>query len=74
MIAARVLQRAAWEAILRDLGCKPLEGLGPLNTAEWWVTEWGFLFTVPSSGPNGECGEIEIGMLVRQIEGSRTCH
>jgi hypothetical protein len=26
---------------------KPLAGKTPLNTAEWWRTDWNFVFTVP---------------------------
>lgn len=48
MIALRFLPRAEWEAELRYYRCKPLEGKGPLNTAEWWRMEWyPHIFTVP---------------------------
>lgn len=42
----RHLPREQWEAKLRRMGCRPLEGLGPLNTAEWWIGPRG-VFTVP---------------------------
>lgn len=32
----KFLPRATWEAKLRRRGCKPLEGAGKLNTAEFW--------------------------------------
>jgi len=41
------MSREAWEAELRSYGCKPLEGKGALNTAEWWQYPWGQPFTVP---------------------------
>ncbi len=74
MIAARLLPREAWEARLRLLGCRPLEGLGPLNTAEFWITDWEFLFTVPVEGPDDRCGEAELGRLVEMINASRPKH
>lgn len=42
----RFLSRAEWEAKLRRMGCRPLEGLGPLNSAEWWKGPRG-VFVVP---------------------------
>jgi len=47
MIAVRFLYREDWEARLRYYGCTPLQGKGPLNTAEWWQMPWGSPFTVP---------------------------
>ena len=42
-----MLPRAEWEADLRHYGCRPLEGKGPLNTAELWQMPWqGWPFTV----------------------------
>jgi hypothetical protein len=45
---------------LRDYGCKPLQGKGPLNTAEWWQMPWGgypilspFLLTTMGSAISG---------------------
>lgn len=71
MIAVRLYPREAWEAILREIPSRPLEGKGPLNTAEWWVTEWGFLFTVPVEGPDDRCDEMSLRQLLDQIEGTR---
>lgn len=47
------LQRHQWERKLRSWGCEPLQGLGPLNTAEWWKGPRG-VFTVPVEG-DGLC-------------------
>lgn len=48
MISHRFLSREEWEAELRFYGCKPLQGLGRLNTAEWWRMPWqSYPFTVP---------------------------
>lgn len=71
MIAPRWLPREEWEARLRNHSSKPIEGKGPLNTAEWWVTDWGFLFTVPIEGADQRCGEMELGRLIADIEESR---
>ncbi len=49
MIALRRFPREEWEGVLRSYGCEPLEGVGPLNTAEWWRFPWEphVPFTVP---------------------------
>ena len=49
----RFLPRYQWEAKLRRMGCRPLEGLTKLNTAEWWIGERG-PFTVPAE-KDGSC-------------------
>lgn len=49
----RYLPRPQWEAKLRSAGCAPLEGKGPLNTAEWWKGPRG-VFTVPTED-DGTC-------------------
>lgn len=54
MIANRLLDRDVWEAKLRRWGCEPLEGLGKLNTAEWWRGPNGYPFTVPIEH-DGKC-------------------
>jgi hypothetical protein len=53
MSAVRLLSRTEVEAKLRSYGCKPLEGAGPLNTADWWRWPWGgapFLLPLDSNG------------------------
>lgn len=47
MIANRFLSRPQWESKLRKAGAIPLEGAGPLNTAEWWRVPGKSPFTVP---------------------------
>jgi hypothetical protein len=60
----RFLNRTEWEAKLRHYGCKPLEGKGRLNTAEWWQTPWGSApFTVPIES-DGRCDEWAIQRVV----------
>ena len=67
MISIRFLHRPEWERKLRSYGCKPLEGKGPLNTAEWWQMPWGGqLFTVPTED-NGRCHEQAIHRLILDI-------
>jgi len=66
MIAPRFLHREEWEAKLRDYGCKPLEGKGPLNTAEWWQMPWGQPFVVPIED-DGRCHERAIHHLILHI-------
>jgi hypothetical protein len=55
VIANRLLSREEWEAKLRRWHCRPLEGKGPLNTAEWWIGSKGGLFTVPIEGEDDRC-------------------
>jgi hypothetical protein len=45
-VIVKHVPREAWEKVLRDFGCSPLEGKGKLNTAEWWKGPRG-VFTVP---------------------------
>lgn len=76
MIAVRLYPREEWEAQLRALGCRPLEGKGHLNTAEWWVAEMGggqpgFVFTVPVEGPDDRVGERELGIVIAQVKKAR---
>jgi hypothetical protein len=55
VIANRLLSREEWEAKLRRWHCRPLEGKGPLNTAEWWIGSKGGPFTVPIEGEDDRC-------------------
>lgn len=50
----RFLPRPQWEDKLKSLGATPLQGLGKLNTSEWWKVAGGFPFTVPVE-PDGTC-------------------
>ena len=54
MLRGRYLDRPEWEAMLRKLGAAPAEGLGPLNTAEWWRRPGHMPFTVPTE-EDGRC-------------------
>ena len=48
MIAVQLMAVAEVEDILRSYGCSKLEGLTPLNTANWWRWPWGGApFTLP---------------------------
>ena len=71
MATVRLLPRAQWEMGLRAYDCSPLEGKGPLNTAEWWRAPWGFLFTVPVEGPESHCEEQAFNRLLIHIQQSR---
>jgi len=51
----RFLSRSQWEAKLRRWGCRPMEGKGRLNTAEWWIGASGAPFTVPVEGDDDRC-------------------
>jgi hypothetical protein len=66
MISLRFLPRENWEPRLRYYRCKPIDGVTPLNTAEWWVTEWGFTFTVPVEA-NDCCHQDALQRLVADI-------
>ena len=70
MIAVRFVAREEWEAELRFYGCKPLEGKGKLNTAEWWRTPWQpYPFTVPVEA-NGRMLQSDLDELAIRIAGS----
>jgi hypothetical protein len=73
MIAPRFLPRLEWEARLRDYKCKPVQGLGRLNTAEWWRASWNFLFTVPVEA-DGSCHEREFQRLIAVLMKSAPPH
>lgn len=49
MIAIRRFPRAEWERKLHFYQCGPLDdpNLPELETAEFWLTSWGYKFTVP---------------------------
>ena len=47
MPSVRLLARDEWTARLQQVHCEPLAGKTALNTAEWWKSSWGFVFTVP---------------------------
>lgn len=66
-----MLSRDQRETPLRKLKCRPLEGKGRLNTAEWWVTPWGFLFTVPIEGPDDRCEFWARASLIDDIKQSK---
>ncbi len=67
MISVRFLQREEWEAKLRGhYKCQPLEGKGPLNTAEWWKTPWDRPFTVPVEA-DGRCDEWAFQRLISDL-------
>jgi hypothetical protein len=68
MIAPRFLPRDVWEPRLRQYKCVPLQGLGRLNTAEWWRATWtrNYLFTVPVED-DGSCHQGAFQRLVAQL-------
>ena len=67
MIASRYVQRDEWEAELRYYGCKPLEGKGKLNTAEWWRMPWqSYPFTVPCEA-DGRMPQSDLDVLLIAI-------
>jgi hypothetical protein len=57
LIAVRLLERRDWEKQLRERGCKPCaEGQSrKIQTAEWWVSVDGKVFTVPIEGSDDRC-------------------
>lgn len=70
MIAVRYVHREEWERELRRYGCKPLEGKGPLNTAEWWRMPWQpYPFTVPCES-DGRMLQSDLDALQIMIVGS----
>jgi hypothetical protein len=62
----RLFDRSQWEEILRDFHARPLEGKGPLNTAEWWRAPWGRPFVVPIDEA-GRCLEEDILRLASDV-------
>ena len=66
-----MLPREQWEKPLRALKCEPLKGKGPLNTAEWWIAPWGFVFTVPIEEPDDRCEFWALAALIDDINQSR---
>jgi hypothetical protein len=64
VIREPTLSRKEWEAKLRRWGCKPLEGKGELNTAEWWIGKLG-PFTVPVND-DGRCDFWAIQKIAQQ--------
>lgn len=71
MIPGRFLHRSQWEKRLRDAGAVPAEGLGRLNTAEWWRVPGKPPFTVPVEDEAGRCDFWAIQKLCEQIAGPR---
>ena len=71
MLAALLLPSETPVARLRSFECRTLEGLGPLNTAEFWITDWVFLFTVPVEGPDDRCGEADLSRVIEMINAAR---
>lgn len=63
----RTLPRSQWEKKLRALGCKPLEGRGPLNTAEWWTDGHGYPFTISIENEAGDCDFWAIQRICRYL-------
>jgi hypothetical protein len=66
-MAVRRLPREDWEKKLRSYGCRPAEGLTPLNTAEWW--RWPFPgppFTVPIDD-EGYCDAAAFQRLIADM-------
>ena len=67
MNVVSLVPREEWEEALRDHGCEPLEGKGPLNTAEWWRMPWGgYPFTV-SVDEEGRCDSWALNRLIADI-------
>ena len=62
----RFLPRENWEPRLRYYRCRPLEGPTKLNTAEWWKSEWDFVFTVPVE-ENGCCHQDALQRVIADI-------
>jgi hypothetical protein len=69
MIALRFLPREEWEERLSYYKCRPMKGTMSLNTAEWWVSKWGFIFTVPVED-DGTCHQTAFQRLVSDIVAS----
>jgi hypothetical protein len=66
MIALRFLPRSEWESRLRRYQCRPVPGLGRLNTAEWWRARWNYLFTVPVEA-DGSCYEDDFQRMIAKL-------
>lgn len=70
MISVRYVDRDVWEEELRFYGCRPLEGKGKLNTAEWWRMPWqSYPFTVPCEA-DGRMPQSDLDTLIITIVSS----
>lgn len=60
--------------MLREIGAEPLQGKGPLNTAEWWrvVGEGRLPFTVPIDS-QGRC-DLWAFRRIYETQGGRPLH
>ena len=68
MIAVRPIYIGDVEAKLRAYGCKPLDGKGPLNTANWWRWPWGGPpFTLPLPDGHGHIDEWAYRQLIADM-------
>ena len=65
----RFVPRSQWEKKLLDLGARPLPGIGPLNTAEWWRVPGRTPFTVPVEA-DGACEFWALQKIIQQQGGS----
>lgn len=61
------LRRDQWEAKLRAIGMRPHEGLGKLNTAEWWSDGQGYPISVPVD-VNGDVDFWAFQKIYRDID------
>jgi len=69
LIASRRLPREEWEAVLRSYGCRPLDGKGKLNSAEFWRMPWQhYPFTVPVE--DGFLAQADLQYLIALISSS----
>lgn len=57
----KTLRRDQWEKKLRALGLKPHDGLGKINTAEFWSDGTGY----PISIPVDEHGDVDFWAFQR---------
>lgn len=57
------LPRSVWEGKLRRWACRPMDGKGRLNTAEWWIGKNG-PFTVPID-EDGTCEFWALQMICK---------
>jgi hypothetical protein len=65
LTALRRLPRDVWERRLKAYRCAPLDGLGKLNTGEWWKPDWrgAWPFVVPVED-DGYIDQIALDRLI----------
>ncbi len=69
MTALRRFSPEEWRPKLERYRARPIQGKTKLNTAEWWRTDWNYLFTVPVDA-EGFISEIDLQAVIADVVAS----